>query len=87
MLFFLFGCLFILPYVERQMRRCQEVSNVNRYRYDVSIGWFHSIFLPRISLGGQLYTYCRFVPLGSEQISSNCIYVLPNTRSIPMINI
>ena len=27
----LFDCLFILPYVDRQIRRCQEVSNVVRY--------------------------------------------------------
>ena len=54
-------------------------------RYDVSIGGFHSILLPRKTLGGQLYTYCRFVPRGSEQILSNWIHVLPHTRSIPMM--
>ena len=37
-------------------------------------------------LVGQHYTYCRFVPFGSEQISLNCIDVLPNTTSIPMMN-
>ena len=38
-------------------------------------------------LGGQLYTHYRFMSSGYEQISLNCIYVLPNTKSISMINI
>ena len=50
------------------------------------IGAIHSILLHRTTLGGELYTYCRFVPCGSEQPSSNCIYVLPNTMSIRIIN-
>ena len=50
------------------------------------IGEFHSIVLHKIKLGGQLYTYYHFVPRGSKQISSNFIYVLPNTRSIPTID-
>ena len=49
------------------------------------IGGFHSILLHGTTLGGQLYTYCRFVPCGSEQISSNCVHMLPNTRSMPII--
>ena len=50
------------------------------------IGAIHSILLHRTTLGGEHYTYCRFLPCGSEQISSNCIYVLPNPRSIRIIN-
>ena len=52
----------------------------------LGIGGFHSILLNRTTLGGQLYTYCRFVLRKREQISSNCTYVLPNTRSITMVS-
>ena len=45
---------------------------------------FQSIPLHKTTLGGQLYTYCHFVPCGSEQILFNCIYVLPNTSLIPI---
>ena len=45
---------------------------------------FQSILLHRTTLGGQLYTYCHFVPGGSEKIFLNCIYVLPNTSVIPI---
>ena len=34
-------------------------------------------------LGGQLSSYCGFV---SERISLNCVYVLPNTSLMTMIN-
>ena len=47
------------------------------------IGVFHSIH--RTTLGAQLYQYYRLVPCGSEPISLNCIYVLSNTRSIPVM--
>ena len=50
------------------------------------IGGFHSILLRRTTLGGQLYTYCRFVPCESEQILSNCVYILLNIRSTPVIS-
>ena len=57
------------------------------YSYqETFIDGFHSILLHRTMLGGQLYTYCHFVPHKREQISSNCTYVLPNTRSITMIS-
>ena len=46
----------------------------------------YSSRLHRTTFGGQLYTYCCFVPCGSEQISLNCMYLLPNTRSIPLMN-
>ena len=51
-----------------------------------SIVGFHSVLSHRKTLGGQIYTYCVYVICGSERISLNCIYMLPNTRSIPMIN-
>ena len=50
------------------------------------VGGFHSILLHRTTLDGQLYAYYRFVLCGSEQILLNCIYVLPNTRSIAIID-
>ena len=54
--------------------------------HDTSITGFHLILLHKITFDGKLYIYCRFVVCGSEQISLNCIHVLPNTRSIPMMN-
>ena len=60
------------------------LGNLTKYRY--CIGGFHSILLHRTMLGGHLYNFCRFVACGSEQMSSNCIYVLPKTRSISIIN-
>lgn len=51
------------------------------------IGGFHNSFtVHRTTLDGQLHAYCRFVPYGSEQIPRNCIYILPNTRSIHIMN-
>ena len=55
-----------------------------KYRFDYclsclfwTIGEFHSILLHRTTLGGQLCTYCHFVPCRNEQLWPNCIYVLP----------
>ena len=35
---------------------------------------------------GQCLVACSFMPYGSEQKPFNGTYVLPNTRSIPMID-
>ena len=55
------------------------------YELTSMVGGFHSILIRR-TLGGQLWIYFCFVPCRTKQISSNCIYFLANTRSIPIIN-
>ena len=50
------------------------------YRW-VSLGLFH-----RETHGGQLCTYCRFMPCESEQILLNFQHLLLNTRRIHIMN-
>ena len=50
------------------------------------VGGCQSVILYRTTLDGQLYTYCCFVSSGSKQILLTCMYMLQNTRAIPINN-
>ena len=54
--------------------------------YCKQVSFSEYFYIRQRYLGGQLYTLNRFMSSAGEQISLNCIYVLPNTKSISMIN-
>ena len=58
----------ILMYTDRKNNLFQNQFN----NQNTNIGGIPLILLHKTTLRGQFYTYGRFVPCESEQISSNC---------------
>ena len=70
----------LIKYLRNKVHLRQPIYSFPFYRW-VSLSTFTWTML-----GGQLHTCYCFVCCESEQVSLNCIYWQPNTRSIPMRN-